>query len=406
MKTILKIAWKNIWRNKGRSLVIIVSVVLGVWASLFIIAFSSGMNSQRLRDLLQNYTGHVVIQNPVYTEEGTVADVLREATATRVLLAQSPQVKGWSARTFATGMAQTSAGSFGVQIMGIDTLQEQGVTNFHTLLQEGDFLRSYSRNPVVVGEKLARRLKLELRSKLVLTFQNMQGEITAGAFRVAGIYRSNNSGYDESHVYVRQSDLQQLLGDAAAVHQLYVLTRDYTQAGSLAATLNRQLQQDRARYWGDISPQLAYMDEAMQQFLLIFIGIIALGLTLGIINVMLMAILERSRELGMLLAIGMDKKRVFGMITLETLMLAAIGLPIGLLCTFLTLQYFQQGGIDLSFASEGLASFGYETVVFPELEGAYYWQVALIILGTTLLGSLYPSLKALQLKPVEAMRRL
>jgi putative ABC transport system permease protein len=405
MFTIIKIAWKNIWRNPGRSLVIIVSVVLGVWASLFIISFSSGMNEQRIRDLLQNYTGHVVVQHPEYTLEGTVASVLREGEQAQALLAEHPQVSGWSARTLAAGMAQTSAGSYGVRILGIDTLQERGVTNFHTLLLEGDFLQSFSRNPVVVGEKLATRLKLSLRSKLVLTFQTIEGEITAGAFRVSGIYRSNNSVYDEGHVYVRQADLQNLLGNPQAVHELYILTGDYEQADALAASLNSRLQQDRARYWGEISPPLAYMDEAMQQFLLIFIGIIALGLTLGIINVMLMAILERSRELGMLMAIGMSRRRVFGMITAETLLLTAVGLPLGLLLTYLTLQYFRQEGIDLSFVSDGLASFGYETVVIPHLEGAYYWQVALIILFTTLLGSLYPSLKALQLKPVEAMRR-
>ncbi|EMR01982.1 ABC transporter permease [Cesiribacter andamanensis] len=406
MFTIIKIAWKNIWRNPGRSLVIIVSVVLGVWASLFIISFSSGMNEQRIRDLLQNYTGHVVIQHPDYTREATVTSVLSETQQARALLARHPQVRGWTARTLAAGMAQTSAGSYGVKILGIDTLQEQGVTNFHRLLQEGDFLQSFVRNPVVVGEKLATRLKLSLRSKLVLSFQNLEGEITAGVFRVSGIYRSNNSVYDEGHVYVRQADLQALLGDSQAVHELFILTEDYEQAQGLASSLNEQLQQDRARHWAEISPQLAYMNEAMQQFLLIFIGIIALGLTLGIINVMLMAILERSRELGMLMAIGMSRRRLFGMITAETLLLSSVGLPLGLLLTYLTLQYFRQRGIDLSVVSEGMASFGYETRVIPHLEGAYYWQVALIILFTTLLGSLYPSLKALKLKPVEAMRRL
>lgn len=403
---ILKIAWKNIWRNPARSGVIILSVIMGVWAALFIISFSTGMNAQRLQDLLKNYTGHIVIEHPAYSDEAAVQLVLSEAQQAQALLAGHGGVGAWSARTLANGMAQTSAGSYGVQIMGIDTLQEKQVTDFHDHLIAGDYLQSYARNPVMIGEKLARRLKLDLRDKLVLTFQNMEGDITGGAFRVAGIYKTSNAPYDETHVYVRQADLQNLLGDGEAIHQIYVLTRDYEKAEGLAAELSNQLPDSKVRSWTEINPQLAFMDEAMQQFLLIFIGIIALGLTLGIINVMLMAILERSRELGMLMAIGMNKQRVFSMITLETLLLAAVGLPIGLLLTVLTLQYFSQGGIDLSFASEGLASFGYETVVFPQLETSYYWQVALIILFTTLLGSLYPALKALQLRPVEAIRKL
>lgn len=402
----LKIAWKNIWRNPVRSAVIIISVVLGVWAALFIISFSNGMNEQRLHDLLKNYTGHVVVENPAYAEEKAVQYTIEDPDAVLAEVKRQPGIDAWSARTLANGMAQTSSGSYGVQILGIDTLQEMQVTNFHEQLVEGDFLYSFTRNSIVIGEKLANRLKLDIRSKIILTFQNTAGDITAGAFRVSGIYKSHDAQYDETHVYVRQHDLQQLLGSPEAIHQVFALLNDYKQAPTIAAALNAGLSQSQARHWAEISPQLSYMDEAMQQFMLIFIGIIALGLTLGIVNVMLMAILERSRELGMLMAIGMNRKRVFSMITTETILLTAAGLPLGLLLTFLTIGYFQENGIDLSVASDAMASLGYNTMVYPQLEATYYWQVALIMLATTLLGSIYPSLKAMQLKPVEAIRKI
>ena len=131
-----------------------------------------------------------------------------------------------------------------------------------------------------------------------------------------------------------------------------------------------------------------------------------LALIFGIINTMLMAVLERYRELGMLMAVGMNKAKVFVMIMLETLLLGLISAPIGMLIGYLLVLMTRRNGINLSAYSDGMAEFGMSSMVYPSLETGVYWQLAIAVLLTTILGALYPAYKAIKLKPVEAIRKI
>ena len=131
-----------------------------------------------------------------------------------------------------------------------------------------------------------------------------------------------------------------------------------------------------------------------------------LALIFGIINTMLMAVLERYKELGMLMAIGLNKVKIFSMIVLETLMLAAVAAPIGLGASFLTVYLLQDTGIDLSSFAKGLERFGMETTIFPVLDIGQYARISLAVFITALLASIYPARKAINLKPVEALHKI
>lgn len=407
---IIKIAWKNIWRNPVRSGVVITSVLLGIWAGIFVLAFMMGMNNQRVKGQLDNFVGHLVVKHTKYDEDKLIKYYIKDVAKITKQIKSHPIITATTTRVSAIGMATSSAGGYGAKIHGIDLKNEPKVFSLKSKMAEGKYFEGIRRNPIVIGKKLAKRLKLKLRSKIILTFQNEAGDITSGAFRIVGIYKSSNTVYDETNVFVRNSDLQGLLGNDKLVHHIICRVNDYQKAPEVAALLGAKLKgistDIKVQSWKDTSPDLAYANDVMGQMLFIFVGIILLGLSMGIINTMLMAVLERTRELGMLMAVGMSKGRVFRMIVVETFFLTCVGAPIGVLLAWGTIQYTGANGIDLGMFSSGLENFGYDTIIRPMLESDYYMKIGAMVTIAALLSAIYPAIKALKLKPVEAIRKI
>ena len=160
------------------------------------------------------------------------------------------------------------------------------------------------------------------------------------------------------------------------------------------------------RGWRSISPELGYADEVMAQSLLLFMTIILLAMAFGILNTMLMAILERTRELGMLMAIGMNKRKLFALIVLETILLSFAGLPIGLALGHFTLALTAKTGISLKGVEKGMAEFGIDSTIYPVTVPEFYLPIAALVFVLAFLSALYPARKALKLNPIESMRVL
>jgi ABC-type antimicrobial peptide transport system permease subunit len=158
--------------------------------------------------------------------------------------------------------------------------------------------------------------------------------------------------------------------------------------------------------WGEIAPEMGMLTGLMDQMLYIIMGIILLALMFGIINTMLMAVLERQREFGVLMAIGMNKPRVFFMVLLESVVLTCVGIPLGILLTIATVDYFSKYGIDLSAFSKALSQFGMGNVVYPELQTAMFVPVTIMTAITAILSAIYPAIKALQFKPAVAIHKI
>jgi len=162
----------------------------------------------------------------------------------------------------------------------------------------------------------------------------------------------------------------------------------------------------KVQYWGEISPELSYSDEMMTMALYIYMGIIMLALLFGIINTMLMAVLERKRELGMLMSVGMTKTKVFGMVLVETFVLALVGGPIGMLAGHITVIYFGRKGINVAALGEGMNALGFDSIIYTQLPATSYIDIAVMVIITALLAALYPARKALKLNPAEAVRAI
>jgi ABC-type lipoprotein release transport system permease subunit len=240
---------------------------------------------------------------------------------------------------------------------------------------------------------------------MVLTTEDREGNLSSGAFRVVGIFRAVNASHDETDVYIRLPDADVLGAMEGNVNEIAILLNEDKSVDSAAAGLRRAMPRLRVETWTEINPEMQLLVSTNNQVLVIFMGIILLALAFGIVNTMLMSVLERTREIGMLLSLGMSRTRVFIMILLETLFLVMVGCPAGIVPGLLTVGYLSRRGIDLSRYMEALSSFGWDFMVYPSLE----WRQVLTIIGlvvlTALLSSLFPARRALSLKPAEAIRK-
>ena len=406
MKTLIKIAWRNVWRNGLRSGVVITSVAMGIWAGLFMLAFVLGLNKQRMEGAIQSNISHLQLHDPAFIIDQNVKYVLKDADDAESVLSKNGLVKSFCSRVVVAGMAASANGSYGVQVLGIEPEREMQVSDIATRLDTGTYFTAFKKNPVVIGRKLADKLKLRIRSKLIVTFQDAGGEITSGAFRVEGIFKTSNSLYDESTLFVRQKDISNAVSNSTDVHEIAILCNDLGDMETVKADLETKFPDIKIQGWNEISPELGYADELMGRVIVIFLGIILLALTFGIINTMLMAVLERKRELGMLMSIGMNKGRVFLMIMFETVFLSAVATPIGIGTAYAFITYFGNVGIDLSAVAEGLESLGVGAVIYTTLESSLYITMTSMTILATFLASIYPAIKALSLNPAEAVRSL
>lgn len=409
-------AWRNIWRNTTRSLVVIGAVAIGIWAAISLSGFAAGMMKSYINNSVQHIISHIQVHHPGFLEEYDVEYALRDAPAVEQLIRSEPGVKAVSVRSLSSAMISSAKGARGVRVKGIVPGDEARVNALDEKIREGEYLSDEMKNPLLISTDLAEKLNVKLRSKVVLTFQDMEGEITAAAFRIAGLFDTGNNPFDEAHVFVRRDDLNRLLEPAnsssydippgALAHEIALMAGDVRQVDAIAESLQKKLPGLDVQTYRQLSPDLELYEGQMTTVSIIYLAIIMLALVFGIINTMLMAVLERIKELGMLMAIGMNKVRIFSMIVMETVLLSLAGAPLGLLLGGLTIHYFKVKGLDLSAFAKSLNQYGMGTDIRFDADPGVYWQTAIMLVVTAFLASLYPAWKAIRLKPVEAIRKL
>ncbi|MDN5203920.1 FtsX-like permease family protein [Fulvivirgaceae bacterium BMA10] len=401
------IAWKNIWRNKTRSLVVIISVMLGLWMGAFLLSYIFGMIDQRLKDAIGNEISHLQIHHPKHSDDHDPQYFIPKSRQLIADLEKNDSVKILSGRVLVDGMVASPAKSLGARIIGINVKKEDQLTQFAKNIVEGEFLKDSDKNKIIIGRKLADKLKVKLRNKVVLTFQDHEANIVAGAFRIKGIFKSYNSTLENNNLYVTASDLSNLLDISGEIHEIAILLNEADHVDPFVSQLRADYESLSIEGWKELAPELGLMIESLDQYMIIFLTIILLAISFGIVNTMLMAVLERVREIGMLMAIGMNSIRLFMMIFLETLLLVLVASPIGLLLAHFTISYLGEHGMDLSgIYQEGYASYGFKPIIYPKLETVYYLRIMVLVMITAVLASIYPAISAIRLDPVKAIRKI
>jgi ABC-type lipoprotein release transport system permease subunit len=401
---LVKIAWKNIWRHKVRSFVVISAIAIGLMAGIFASAFVNGMMVQKIDSVVKMELSHFQIHDTLFRKEMSVKAVLEKGEDIMGDIIADDRIKIASGRVISTAMLGSANYSGSVKVVGIDPKNEALTTGLAGRLVEGKYFEGVKRNPIFISQVMADKYKIKIRSKVVLTLQDITGEMVAESFKVVGIFDSKNKMYDKLNVFVRKSDLRRVVNmDALQLHEIGVLIEKDEEAEVLAEEYQEKYSELEVLPWLDLASGMRYMVEATGMYTYILVGIILVALLFSIINTMLMAVLERVKEIGMLMAVGMKKQKIFGMVMLETVFLSFIGAPVGLLISYLLITHFGEVGIDLAGAA--YEDVGFATVIYPFLDFKSYINILVMVFFMAVFAAIYPAIKALSLNPVEAIRK-
>jgi ABC-type lipoprotein release transport system permease subunit len=383
--------------------VVIIAIALGLWAGVFASAFVQGMMKQKIESVISREMSDFQFHRPGFTDEFLAKLYMPNGEEIRSEVAQEENVLHSTGRLISMGMIGSTRQNGAIKIVGVVPDDEAQVTKLNEAVIEGDYFEGISRNPVLISQKVADKYKVKLKSKVVLTIQDVEGEIIAGAFRVVGIYKTDNGMFDEMNIYVNQEDLRRMMKIEEGLHEIAVLLNDHDLAEPIATRYQEKYTELEVKPWLDLATGMRMMVDMVGVYIYYIVGIILVALLFSILNTMLMAVLERVREIGMLMAVGMTKGKVFIMIMLETVMLTMIGGPLGLLISWAFVTYFGTNGIDLGGA---YTEVGFASIIYPYLDNKSYLEVTYMVVIMAVLAAIYPAIKALSLKPVEAIRKI
>ena len=259
-------------------------------------------------------------------------------------------------------------------------------------------------NEIILGERLRKKLQLHLNKKTILTFQDSEGNLATAAFRVIALFKTLNGPYDENMVFVQKSAIDSLAGIPSAVNEIGVLLHANQALEYTKSTLMKDYPEAEIKTWKEISPELALTVSVGAKMAYLIMGIILMALAFGIINTMLMAVLERNREIGMLLALGINAYKITLLLFWETCILTLIGGIVGLVAALISIGITQHTGIDLSRYAEVYSSFGYDAKIYPKLTGNQLEMTLLLVLTTALISTIFPAIRASKINPAESLK--
>jgi ABC-type lipoprotein release transport system permease subunit len=403
---IWSIAWRNVWRNKLRSLIVLAAIAIGLFAGVFSTGFYKGMADTRVKTGIKTEVSHIQIHLPGYLSNNEIGKYMMNTHQQIEKISEIADAEGVSRRIIAECFFKTAHGTRGIRIIGIDTERESKVTDIFERIVEGNYLiDDESRIPrIVVGAKLGEKLKLKINSKIPVDIVDINGNFASRLYKVGGFYSTNNSSYDEMTAFVKYDELQNQLDLPEDVaHEIAIYLKPETDVESITQKLRDNFPGLEVKSWREISKDLAYVTDSMDQYMFIFVWIILLALCFGIINTMLMVVLERTKELGMLMAIGMHKVRVFLMIILESVFLSLSGGLIGIAIGYGVIKIFEKRPIVLEMF-KGFEQYGYSTEVYTSLPFYSVLNIAGMVFLLGVVSAIYPAYKAIRLDPADAVR--
>jgi len=404
-----KMAWRNIWRNPRRSLLTILAIVFATMLLVFMLSFQFGSYDTMINTAVKIHTGHVQVQAEGYRDKMDTRLVVPDPGAVGDVIKDISEIEAYTSRANAFSLVSSSDRTYGVLLTGIDPEREAKVSTLKKLVRRGEYLTREDTDMALVGELLARNLKVDIGDELVVLGQGRDGSVAASVLKVKGIFNSGEDKFDRNSVQMPLRYFQDVFSMRGAVHEVVALGSSLEDVKKIKKELGtgvRGIDSDGNLVvldWMELMPGIVQSIKLDLASGLIMYVILIVVVAFSILNTFLMAIFERTREFGVLMAIGMTPGRLMRSLFLESVTITLIGIILGIISGGMITWYFQVHGILISGASELLRQYGLPERMYPQLSILSVSVGAGIVLIITILTAIYPVLKVRRLRPVEAM---
>lgn len=406
---LFKLAWHNLWRNRRRTWITLVALAFSIMLVQAFHNLSIGVYSQMVESGVRAGSGHMT----VYRTDYLTSRDEKLSFEPLGLIQQIGQMEGVEAilpRVYLGGLAQSSRESRGIVLTGIDPQLEVGINPFLRRLPTEQQLPDDMSRKALLGDRLLNELQLKQGSKFVVTLQNQQGEIVSELLRVHGTIHTGMRNMDRSLVMIGRQRAAELAGVPGQVHELALVMKDGV-AGTQATQIKKMIAPDqdlRLVFWDEAMANLANaikLDYASQKFIFLIILMIV---TIGVVNTLLMAVMERTREFGTIMAVGAKPAVLHRMLFLEALIMGTLGLVLGTLFGSLATWYLVEKGIDLRRWVDSELEFGgvvFDPVMRAGWDPLWMLQIGLYVILLCFIASIYPAYRAGRIVPAVAMRK-
>ena len=403
VKVMSIMAWRNLWRNYRRTLIMLLAIAVGVWAMIFMTSLLRGMVDDMVRQGINTLPGHVQIHAAAYRDDPSVTHGLPAPDKILLNILNSGQVKAWTSRIKVPAMISSEYDNRGITLLGVDPEGELALGFKAADIVEGRFLKGSDDSGIVIGRKLLQRLETRLGKRVVVMSQNPANAIADRGFRIVGVFKAELESREETVIYAGLDVIREMLGVGTEVSEIAVLGQNYREPEALTSNVRSAVAADHeVLSWLELDPYLATMMRVMNGFVLVWMVVIFLALSFGLVNTLMMAVFERVREIGLMRALGMRPSAIVYQILVESLMLLVLGLLLGNLLAIGTIIPLKDG-IDISAVSQGMEMMGASSMLYPVLLWPDLVLANSVVIVLGIITSLLPAWRAAQYRPVEAL---
>jgi putative ABC transport system permease protein len=407
MRIFLKMAWRNVWRNRRRTILTVAAIAFAVAISVFMRGLQRGTYEQMINNVIRINTGYLQIHKKGFWDNKTLRYTFKLDDQLSETLSRQPHVTSFAQRVEADGLASAEENTNGVLIIGVDPQAE--ATTLKEKIKKGRFLSEATPQGTIIGETLAKNLNVDSGDKITLLVQGFDGSLGAGVYNVEGIFRTGDPGLDRSVVFLNLHAAQELFWLGDRISQVLVFLDDISNLKKVTQNLRAELDLNTYEVmpWDELMPELvqliAFDNASGQLFLMLLIIVVAFG----ILNTVLMSVFDRVKEFGVMMALGMKPKRIVGLVFIESTLLSLIGVIFGNIIGFGLNWYFSYHPISLSEKlSEVMEEFGFTAQLFVKPTFSTFLEVTLAVFVVSLIMTIYPTIKATRFRPVEALRHI
>lgn len=400
----LSLAWRNIWRNRRRTLITFAAIGVGVWSMIVLAALMDAWATSVFNASTKTLTGHGQIHAASYLDDPSVDHRFSLPEGPLTTLLESKQVKTWSTRVRVPAIIQTERENSPVEIVGIIPERERGLSFIADAVHEGRYLEGKQDPGILLGRKLVKRLHTNVNKRVVIMSQSSTGGIAEKGFRVVGIFDSEQEETETAYAFISQGQAQDMLAIGGDISEISFVVRELDSLPTFIKQLRHTAPELDIQPWFALEPFtnaiLKISDGTIKLWTVVMFILVAFGL----VNTLLMAVFERAREFGLLQALGLRPYLILLVVLFESLLLIGVGVLAGLLSGMSTVLAFHNG-LDLGVLAKGATMFGAGRVLYPQLHIVQTIYIGLFVWIAGILTSIYPAWRAVRQTPVEAISK-